>query len=247
MKERCGIKLDERALDYLYSAGTGSASCYVYDGEKQNDKEALMAKMPVLRTLHYIAKQREQSGRTVIDAMYYQDYLYMLREIIGKKKYGELKADELYPKDLIRAHDDVTKRYGEKKNEELNEKFKEECEKRAAMAYADEKAGLLIRCAATPGELAYEGAKLSHCVGGYAKDVAAGKTTIFFIRHIETPDVPFFTLEYRNGRVMQNRGFENHDPPPEVTEFQNKWLEYLKTLNKKETEHGRKQTAGVGA
>lgn len=247
VKEKRGIRLDERALDFIYSAGTGNVSCYVYDAERTNDKEKLMANMPVLRTLHYIEKQREQSGRTAVSAMYYQDYLYMLREIIGKKKYGELKADELYPKDLIRAHDDVTKRYGEKKNQKLLDDFKAVCAKYAGMAYVDEKAGLLIRCAATPGELTYEGAKLSHCVGGYAKDMAAGKTTIFFIRHIETPDEPFCTLEYRNGRVIQNRSFENHDPPPEVTEFQKKWLEYLQTLNKKETKNGRKQTAGVGA
>ena len=174
----------------------------------------------------------------------------MLCTIVGNKKFDAMKIDKLYPKDLIRAHGNVTKQYKNKKNEILQRRFKELCAEKANMAYVDEETGFLIRCAESPAELTHEGAALSHCVGSYAKDVAEGRTTIFFIRKIEAPDVPFCTLEYARGRVVQNRGFENHDPPPEVKEFEGKWLEYLKTLNKKEkSKNGRKQNTAdrVGA
>ena len=73
-----------------------------------------------------------------------------------------------------------------------------------------------------------EGKLLCHCVGGYAKDHAAGKTSILFIRKIAEPEIPFFTLEYKDGKVNQNRGYKNCDRTKEVIAFEKDWLEHIK-------------------
>ena len=53
-----------------------------------------------------------------------------------------------------------------------------------------------------------EGETLHHCVGrmGYIKRVGKRETDIFFIRNSKTPDVPYFTLEWRDG-VRQCYGY----------------------------------------
>lgn len=79
----------------------------------------------------------------------------------------------------------------------------------AELLLADEETGLMIRPCATHGEIIKEGKILIHCVATYAKSYAEGKTSIFFIRKISEPDIPYYTLEFKNGKVAQNRGLRN--------------------------------------
>ncbi|WP_251843116.1 PcfJ domain-containing protein, partial [Enterococcus faecalis] len=57
-------------------------------------------------------------------------------------------------------------------------------------------------------EIVEEGQVLHHCVGSqhYLEQHTKGKTTIVFIRRKEEPDKPYFTLEYREKRVIQVQG-----------------------------------------
>ena len=89
--------------------------------------------------------------------------------------------------------------------------------------------GILIRPCKTQLELTEEGAKLNHCVGGYAKDVATGKTAIFFIRRAAKPDEPWYTLELdeKTLRVKQNRGKGNCERTKDVQRFEERWLKWL--------------------
>ena len=97
-----------------------------------------------------------------------------------------------------------------------------------------EKDGLLIRPVKTWRELVDEGAKLSHCVGGYADRVKTGQTHIFFIRKTEEPDTPYYTLNLTpEGDFVQCHGYKNdrYTPIPEnVKEF---WREWMETVCKK--------------
>ena len=176
-----------------------------------------------MRTLHYLLKQR--AGTNV-----YRDWLVALCDVMGARDFRKIKTDDMYPKDIRDAHDKAVARRVLKENAELAAAFAARAKERAEMAFSDDETGLMIRAAVSQRELIEEGQKLCHCVGGYAKPHAEGKTTIFFIRHIEAPDEPFFTLEYKGGRVCQNRGKRNCDRTPEVVIFEKKWLEYLKTL-----------------
>ena len=94
--------------------------------------------------------------------------------------------------------------------------------------------GLLLVVPKDADEIKAEGAALHHCVGTYVERVAKGETNIFFVRKEEEPDVPFFTMEYKNGQVVQCRGSHNCGMPSNVksfvNEFQKKMNAYEKNL-----------------
>ncbi|MBP5428948.1 MAG: PcfJ domain-containing protein [Clostridia bacterium] len=136
----------------------------------------------------------------------------------------------LFPKDLQRAHDRATERYQSKKDRVKDQKVKERFKLLEKFSFSDPQTGLLIRPVRSIGELTLEGHKLHHCVASYATSVSEGRTSIFLIRKIEDPETPFFTLEYREDQVVQNRGFHNCDRTPEVISFESKWLQYIKRI-----------------
>ena len=90
--------------------------------------------------------------------------------------------------------------------------------------------GLLIRPAGSQRELTDEGNRLSHCVGGYGKKHAEGKTAIFFIRRSSKPKEPYYTLEFNEHdlEVRQNRGKRNCPRTPEIQAFENLWLRWVR-------------------
>ena len=203
-------------------------------------------KVPLIRTLNYITKQKAKRKGDLVGARYLLDYWNMLYEV-----YGSMVESELYPRDLIVAHDAMVRRKQEKESAELQEKFDKRCAEMEPFTFSDEELGLLIRVCRSQLEMIDEGKKLSHCVGGYAKSHAAGGTTIFFIRKLSAPDEPYYTLEYQSGKVVQNRGRKNCSRTPEVKAFEEKWLNYIKTIKtkgKKNGKHGsRDKAARAGA
>ena len=53
-------------------------------------------------------------------------------------------------------------------------------------------------------DIVNEGQEMHHCVGGYVGRVVEGSDYICFIRHKDTPDVPYITCEvYTNGEIGQ--------------------------------------------
>ncbi|GHV17243.1 hypothetical protein FACS18949_14700 [Clostridia bacterium] len=83
----------------------------------------------------------------------------------------------------------------------------------------------LIRVPEKPEELVTEGAKLKHCVAGYAKRFANGETAILFVRHADRPGEPFYTLELRDKKIQQCRTKNNvsYGTDPAVKEFVDCW------------------------
>lgn len=86
-------------------------------------------------------------------------------------------------------------------------------------AFAIKGKGLVIVVPKTGDEIKAEGQELHHCVGGYVGRVAKGETNIFFVRKSEAPDKPYFTLEFKNNKIVQCRGSHNCGMPPEVEAF----------------------------
>ena len=120
-------------------------------------------------------------------------------------------------------------------NKEMFEKFKKVAKSLEKNCYKSKT--LLIRPAADPAELKREGARLHHCVGGYAERMATRQTQIYFIRKTDEPDKPYFTLELRGKTIIQCRTLHNrsYDTEKEVKEFALTWLENVirKTKAKK--------------
>ena len=129
----------------------------------------------------------------------------------------------LFPPNLDAAHLRTLSQVEYKKNKAKWDAFAKRLDGLQKLAWAAD--GLLIRPPADAGELIAEGQALHHCVGGYVDRMAEGKTVILLIRREAEPDKPYYTLEWRDSRVIQcrtscNKSYEL-DPP--VAAFVAQW------------------------
>lgn len=186
------------------------------------------------RTVNYLSKQKKDTG-------FLRDYWNMTLQV-----YGSIPKELAYPADLKLAHDEMILRQKEKTNAELDREIKAQAKKKASLCFADPETGLEIHPCRSHEEIIKEGKLLHHCVGSYAQSVAKGRTTILFIRRSSQPDIPFFTLEYNNGKVIQNRGEHNCDRTDDVKKFEAKWLKYITEDKKKNGKRNNDRTEGVG-
>ncbi|MBQ2299458.1 MAG: PcfJ domain-containing protein [Bacteroidaceae bacterium] len=74
-------------------------------------------------------------------------------------------------------------------------------EERRCYEYEDEE--FIIRLPRTLMEIVEEGQKQSICIGGYAETHARGGTHLFFLRKKSEPDVPFYAIEMRTDKHIQ--------------------------------------------
>lgn len=184
---------------------------------------AYVDSVPLVHLINYLDKQRESTDKpSLIDTGYLRDYWQACHNV-----YSKVPAELTYPKDLKRAHDDMVARVKEKEDAELRAGFANRFAELSKMSYQSEATGLMIRPAETQNELIAEGKILHHCVAGYAKSHANGSTSIFFIQKIAEPDKPFYTLEFKDGKVNQNRGDKNCARTAEVIAFEAEWLEHI--------------------
>jgi hypothetical protein len=108
------------------------------------------------------------------------------------------------------------------KYERDNQTYKKHYDTLKSLAYA--KDGLMVLVPKTCQEIIDEGRALNHCVGSYVDRVMQGDTTILFIRQASDPENPYFTMEWRNKRIVQVRGKRNCDAPDDVKAFLDAWL-----------------------
>lgn len=192
-----------------------------------------------LKTFNYIQNQKKKHKQNnLIDFGYLRDYWNALYKV-----YGTLDKDLLYPKDLKVAHDRTIMLVEEKENEVLSNKINKATEKYIDFTFEDKKAGLMITPCRSHNDLLKEGELLQHCVATYAQSVAASRTCIFFIRKLSEPDIPYYTLELKEGRVIQNRGYKNCDRTPQVIAFEKKWLKFIKGV----MENGKSNNSSTAA
>ena len=156
--------------------------------------------------------------------------------------YGNIPPEIAYPKDLRKAHDEIQERVEEEENAVIDANIKRRAIDLARYTLIDADAKLLIRPAGSFKEFVKEGKSLSHCVARYAEAHSNGETNIFFIRKLDEPDKPFYTLELKKdfSGVTQNRGKSNCARTPEVERFEKQWLEHVKLVLKKEKRNARK-------
>jgi predicted RNA-binding Zn-ribbon protein involved in translation (DUF1610 family) len=132
------------------------------------------------------------------------------------------KNTVLFPMDLIKFHD---KYAAQRKREEVASQYGEieRIEAEINDQYQYETKTFLIRAPHEAVEIVDEGDVLQHCVDGYVGTMAEHDCVILFIRQIEDPDKPFYTLEVRNNEVQQVYGFKHALPTPEVNRFVTAW------------------------
>lgn len=150
----------------------------------------------------------------------YHDYLQMAAGL------GYNLRDEwvLYPKDLKKRHDELIEEQRERKDELEAIKDAEKDVKynriRKREQYLEmESDEFILRLPEKIHEIRQEGNKMHHCVATYIDRVTRGETTIMFLRQKEHPDEPFYTMEVKNGTVIQCRAKYNGEMTPEVKAF----------------------------
>lgn len=176
----------------------------------------------LVRVWNYIQKQTETrskyagiNGTAVFCVDYWED-----AQQAGFDLESEVVA---FPRSVTEAQARATAAIRYKKDATLRGKFERMAKRLQPLRW--EYKGLLIAPAESEEQLILEGKALGHCVGGYGNAHCSGKS-IFFIRHADSPETSFFTLQLdtATGEVLQNRGRMNCARTPEVEEFEKQWL-----------------------
>lgn len=162
---------------------------------------------------------------------------YLLDYWTMAEKLGEdiTDRDVMWPQNLKRAHDQMRERQKTKAAEERRGRFQQRYERMKKYAFED--GDIFIRPCETEEELIAEGKALHHCVASYAERHAQGELTIFFIRRKDKPDEPWYTLNFNEKTlsVTENRGLRNCDRTEEIRNFENTWLEWVRSGRKRRT------------
>lgn len=160
--------------------------------------------------------------------MTYSDYISE-----GKKLNYDFTSESIvFPQNVSIAHQEQIEFERQQELEEEKRKYKnfEKRLKRLKKKYTFSDGKFLIRPAENSDELLIEGNELHHCVYSCYKDrYMEGDTDILFIRNCQEPDKPFYTLEYKNGNIVQCRTYHNKERTPEVANFLDKWKSFLKS------------------
>lgn len=211
--------------------------CYKTDRCYQQYLE-IMPRASVARIRRYMLRQGIGYERD------YFDYIGWIREL----GYDMNNEFNLFPKPFWRTHDEKAeeyRRYSSSRAKEEAAMFNEMMKKaREEAGEADpsklRSCGLFIRPPYELDELKREGEVLHHCVATYAEKVARGETMIFFVRKTEEPEKPYFTLEWKDGRMIQCRGMRNCDMPPEVKMFTDMFARKMHEYESERLDRGRR-------
>lgn len=139
-------------------------------------------------------------------------------------------------RDLHRQYsEELTRRANEKKAKEQAKRAKKLAKdlQKLKRKYTYASSGLFIRPAEGPEDLLKEGCAQHNCVYScYTDPYLDRKTDILFVRKQSDPDQSYVTVEFKNGAVIQCRADHNRPAPPDVQEFMQAWLAYLKSNRK---------------
>lgn len=179
------------------------------------------------KVINYLIDQSLLTSANVA-AQTWVDY----RDMLGS---GEHTYREIFPKNIIQAHDGLVERTEAEKQSKYEAKFTELAEKYSALEWTD--GDLCIRIAQNEQELIDEGKVLHHCVGGYGHKHASESDVIFFVRHYRRPERSYYTLDinmtgsvpcevqlhgYRN-ELYPSKHFRQSRIPQKVRDFCDRW------------------------
>ena len=168
---------------------------------------------------------------------YWNDTKQIWGQLIAKPNIDITDFDNV--EDLRRIHDALVEyrnaenlnreaAYNERKRQELEQckKTFEKLQDERIEKYEADGKDFCIRVPHELNEIIEEGNALHHCVGGYVNRHAMGDTNIIFLRKVTEENVPFYTIEVRNNKVIQIHGKYNRwlGNDPEAIPFVYKWL-----------------------
>lgn len=196
-----GVRFKDELVELLYACRAAKTQIEVVSGHAKIEK-----------AMNYVSKQMRKAGRGGMSECLqeYVDYLKALEQ--NNRQFTE---HEVYPADLEEAHNREILLLNQKKHEnkinELNmnnkniKKDAAEYNRRFRYRNGDYE----IRAPKDAGEIFMEGLRLNHCVGrmGYIEAMDRHETVILFLRRKAEKDVPFYTVEVKNGKIAQAYGY----------------------------------------
>lgn len=190
--EKCGY----------YKEGLLSIKPFYSKDERAFFEELLQLKpssIGIQKFQNYLVKQ----GQSL---QIYRDYLNLLSLL----DVPLTSKSTLLPKNLKEAHDKASERFTFANNAEKQAKYQERFQDliKLNMEIGDFKFVIPEQLE----EIVAEGEHLHHCVGSYTDKVLKGETLIVFIRSKENFNESLYTMEVKNGRVLQIRGRYNSSP-----------------------------------
>lgn len=142
---------------------------------------------------------------------------------------------ERFPRHLQLSHDLMARNVKYKEDEQVSKQFIENTTAYHYLEYAPKNEKFFMKLPTSPHELIQEGEALAHCVASYVQRVASGQTVILFLRQTVCPEIPYITVEWRDGGVGQVSGVRNArlENYPEAEKFFKKWLKQLPKAEEK--------------
>lgn len=196
----------------------------------------------ISKVVKRLLEERRATGDH-ITLMDYADYLEAA-EALGWR----MDKKTVYPRNFMQVHDEAMEKYALIKDKAAVEKFVEAEKEITTMTEPWTDGRLLIRPAKSPAELGKESRVLGHCVRTYDKKVERGDAAILFIRKVEDPETPYFTLELNKYcGIIQCRGLHNCAYPDDVRKFIESWHEWLLKRIRKMEKAEKKAAKGAGA
>lgn len=188
------------------------------------------------KAVNWVNRQAAGEYGTPTDVLFdYSDYLDQCRRLGLDVNRKEVAVPQNL-RDLHRQYsEELTLRANEKKAKEPAERAKKLAKDlpKLKRKYTYASSGLFIRPAEGPEDLLKEGCAQHNCVYScYAKKYLDRKTDILFVRKQSDPDQSYVTVEFKNGAVIQCRTDHNRPAPPDVQEFMQAWLAYLRSNRK---------------
>lgn len=188
------------------------------------------------KAVNWVNRQAAGGYETPTDVLSdYSDYLDQCRRLDLDVNRKEVAV----PQDLRDLHrqysEELTRRANEKKEKKQAERAKKLAKDlpKLKRKYTYASSGLFIRPAEGPEDLLKEGCAQHNCVYScYTEKYLDRKTDILFVRKQSAPDQSYVTVEFKDGTVIQCRADHNRPAPPDVQEFMQAWLAYLKSNRK---------------
>lgn len=183
--------------------------------------------------MNYIERQRREqySGKSIREVIsQYEDYMDMCRRL--KKD----TSDEMIfrPRELRRRHDEAAAELKEREAEITADEYSQRYpnaekvlkEIAGKLEYHNDK--YMIVVPKKNIDIVKEGRALHHCAGAsdrYFDRIAQKETYICFLRKVEEPDTPYYTIEVEpGGTIRQHRGMYDEEPEiEEVKPFLREW------------------------
>ncbi len=191
--------------------------------------DELLNYMTLNKFCRYSAKQLEiHTDETLYHiSIWMRDYINMCESLDIR-----MRKNNLFPRDIKKAHDDIDTRYKEVMAERKERSKSEALELVNNLFTSYEKDQFTVLIPKDRQDFIREGQELSHCVGGpsYYERHINGEKMIFFIRLISNPQKAYYTAEIDMNTfiVTQLYGYGDKSAPPDVRKFTKEFANWLK-------------------